>query len=712
MPKRLLMSWVSAAIVAAFGSIAAAQTPVCPTPLEGQPLKQPGVIRPVDGVLDTKLVVDLAAHKCVPVWNGSAWVPETMNLRTYGWPVPGQPDQLQWTFPGPTLRLRKTLLKDPSQPPSSTNPVVELGTVTRIGLYNQLPNNSYPYDECDPQTTTASDGKTVTLQPMSCFHGADVTNIHYHGTHTSPQPHHDFVLLNLFSSQQTDPPPPPADTYNQVGFYQTELDPLPWNQAPGTLWYHPHKHGSTAVQVLNGMAGAMLVEGAFDLWLDSLYGVDSSSDPQLEAFEKVMVIEQIQEDLNYITGNGAAQPIVNGQAVPLVTMRPGEIQRWRLIAATMQASAALTITFPDTVTVRQIAQDGVQFVWENYVRQPLVTTDPTTGIQTYTIAPGQRGDFLVQAKNNMPTAKRDVTFDLMVEGIEADIKKILQDRVNPDQPPPLPEGVGPGTGPGSRRGGGQGRNAGAKAAPAAKATPPGLFSVQITGNPVTMNFPLAPPNPACVNPPVAKECWPRTPSYLADLPETKQLRTVGFSMRDPNTGVCTKNGNKANSFWIDRTQFQEGCANITMELGDVEEWSITNDSPLPHPFHIHINPFQLLSNGSKSYSPPYVWMDTIPLAVGAKCPTGSTDPACPVNCNQLATVKIRQRYDDFTGPYVIHCHFLGHEDRGMMLGVQTVCDDDPTAWGRPQLLSADNCSIPEPALPACDPALAGAHHHH
>ena len=32
-------------------------------------------------------------------------------------------------------------------------------------------------------------------------------------------------------------------------------------QAPGTHWYHAHKHGSTALNVSNGMAGAFIIEG-------------------------------------------------------------------------------------------------------------------------------------------------------------------------------------------------------------------------------------------------------------------------------------------------------------------------------------------------------------------------------------------------------------------------------------------------------------------
>ncbi len=43
-------------------------------------------------------------------------------------------------------------------------------------------------------------------------------------------------------------------------------------------------------------------------------------------------------------------------------------------------------------------------------------------------------------------------------------------------------------------------------------------------------------------------------------------------------------------------------------------------------------------------------------------------------CTQKSdSVLIRQAFKDYSGAYVIHCHFLGHEDRGMMWNVQTVC---------------------------------------
>ena len=47
-------------------------------------------------------------------------------------------------------------------------------------------------------------------------------------------------------------PPPPGSTSPIMG------------QSPGTHWYHAHKHGSTAINVANGMTGAFIIEGQYD----------------------------------------------------------------------------------------------------------------------------------------------------------------------------------------------------------------------------------------------------------------------------------------------------------------------------------------------------------------------------------------------------------------------------------------------------------------
>ena len=50
-----------------------------------------------------------------------------------------------------------------------------------------------------------------------------------------------------------------------------ETRALEMGQAPGTHWYHAHKHGSTTIDVANGMTGAFIIEGGYDDALNSFY---------------------------------------------------------------------------------------------------------------------------------------------------------------------------------------------------------------------------------------------------------------------------------------------------------------------------------------------------------------------------------------------------------------------------------------------------------
>ena len=45
---------------------------------------------------------------------------------------------------------------------------------------------------------------------------------------------------------------------------------------------------------------------------------------------------------------------------------------------------------------------------------------------------------------------------------------------------------------------------------------------------------------------------------------------------------------------INGKQFDEGMIDQTMLLGATEEWTLYNDGGAAHPFHIHINPFQVV----------------------------------------------------------------------------------------------------------------------
>jgi hypothetical protein len=75
-------------------------------------------------------------------------------------------------------------------------------------------------------------------------------------------------------------------------------------------------------------------------------------------------------------------------------------------------------------------------------------------------------------------------------------------------------------------------------------------------------------------------------------------------------------------------------------------------------------------------------MDTLTLPAAAVVPKDApTEVTAPVTITS-APFTMRQRYEDFTGLYVLHCHFLGHEDRGMMFAVQTICGPNTPGQGK------------------------------
>jgi L-ascorbate oxidase len=112
-----------------------------------------------------------------------------------------------------------------------------------------------------------------------------------------------------------------------------------------------------------------------------------------------------------------------------------------------------------------------------------------------------------------------------------------------------------------------------------------------------------------------------------------------------------------------------------MPLDGLQEWVLENyTTVIAHPFHIHVNPFQIIGifsptqTQNKSFTPSreFIWQDVIaipPADIGAD---GTITPG---------RVVIRQAYPDFAGTFVLHCHILAHEDRGMMQLVRIVPRD-------------------------------------
>ena len=128
----------------------------------------------------------------------------------------------------------------------------------------------------------------------------------------------------------------------------------------------------------------------------------------------------------------------------------------------------------------------------------------------------------------------------------------------------------------------------------------------------------------------------------------------------------------AGGFHIDGKPFDADRVDQTVELGAIEEWTIRNASGLMHPFHIHINPFQLTHvNGEPVDEPGY--FDTYPVD-----PNGS--------------ITFRTHFMDFTGKSFFHCHLVLHSDIGMM-GVFEVVRRRRGPWARDEVGYDPLCEI-------------------
>ena len=597
--------------------------------------------------------------------------------------------------PGPTLRA-------------------QLGDMVEISFLNKIDDRLFPYSfvtdsppgssdfGCDKSGTR--DPKTGIILPYpgndkfpNCFHGSSTANIHFHGTHTSPDGLGDNVLVQVLPQLNPD-----SSTFDQIfnsGKIPQKWSDLPINyqkqqmdlikaydkdataaalknklrppdslyeadqkminagqwpqylmgafpnffqipdyssgnygagQAPGTHWYHAHKHGSTALHIRNGLAGALIIEssqeGGYDDVIRKFYGWDTyENHEKIFVFQEYDPIQNLERSPRGATapvnpGKGSFQILVNGQLTPTITMQPGEVQLWRLINATEGNGPGIiknTLFQTPGFTFKQTAQDGVQFSPANYTNQPFLNVKAPNGLVPggLTLAAGNRADILVQA----PTTPGVVAF----------------------------------------------KSGGAT-----------VFFVNVVGAAVSLPKGAFP----------AK--WAEMPKFLNDLPRPglndaiNQNSPVKFQWENGRAGQgllpATPLGFPPH-FMINDKQFNEtgDVVDQCMPLNGLQDWVLENYTALAHPFHIHINPFQVLRidtpTGRDQYSQyrpasDFVWQDVIaiPPASISKNAAGQITNVTP------GRVVIRQTYLDFTGTYVLHCHILAHEDRGMMQLVRVV----------------------------------------
>lgn len=583
-------------------------------------------------------------------------------------------------------------------------PVVDLypGETFRLTLNNKL----------DPKDPSCPSGKGA-HNGGHCF---NTTNMHTHGLWISPSGNSDNVLLSIKPGVS----------------FQYEYN-IPVDHPAGTFWYHPHLHGSTALQVSSGMAGPLIIRGtrypkvSGNLFqhgdLDTLLQNPKASSPQ-PIRERVLVFQQIayacrepgsngkpgailvDKQGNWVCKPGSQYPSekvgqieaydqfgvadnntvwnqsgrytsINGVVMPnFRQVKAGALERWRLVHAgvrdsiNLQFRKAIPQAMSDTYQpgslkaraeqVDRVCQGGVlpQFsVASDGLTRAAVTLQEKTLLQ-----PGYREDLLMvfpspgiycvidsdldpsQTVDTQEHSRELLGYIEVVAGdTGTDLAKVKEDKLNSALEAWVKDWL--------------------------------LASAD--------RF-----MPADVKPQITKDLQDGLKlSAFVDHPSVKAAevtgsQTLGFNIDTKAKPVRFEIGNLSQNAatgkyqLADASPYSVATVNRVLTLGGVDEWTLTSFLA-GHPFHIHVNPFQVVSVqkcGKTSCTQPGDWQDL------------TQDPASQyygmagrwrdtLFVEQDVVVKTRTRYQRYIGEYVLHCHILDHEDEGMMQNVMVALPD-------------------------------------
>lgn len=570
----------------------------------------------------------------------------------------------------------------------------------RVDLHNRLTKSAYhSISESDPNEVCSCTDTVTGEDCASHAHGAgstcactnsagdachvfdfNTTNLHFHGAHVRP----DFAAgggcteTDDLRCRTCDHDPSTGsrgcffadDVISRVApgegvQHRYDLDEDGTHHA-GLSWYHPHIHGSTAIQVAGGAAGAWIVRGH----LDEIEGIKNAK-------ERVMVLttppttftplaegESCDEDhltfddfatLNATPGKNAQANLINGLSRPRLIMPPGQIERWRIVDASFLDEIQIVIfrgkdsdcgsldLAAGPVALTQIGRDGLP------LSKPADGADWPFAPPYIFMSSGYRVEALLDGS---ALAHGDTLCVMGARALQAD-----------------------GTG-----------TTGAPVGTTELPTPEQILKAASNGDLLAIvNVTDAAGAPSETKMPDLAEVAAEAPSMAlaggsvdalarcaqaeaeTDVDAIDQLAALWMLFYNTEgldkCGFDDHNINAKNFESTDRTTYPY---DRVLKKGAVDHWRLVSGFD-GHPFHIHINPYlvcPLPPAGSadpraagRLFEPPFAhWRDTYLV-------------------NLDRTVDVLTEYRAFAGTYVYHCHKLTHEDHGMMEIVH-VCDPD------------------------------------
>ncbi|MFJ9991550.1 multicopper oxidase family protein [Pseudomonas putida] len=559
------------------------------------------------------------------------------------------------------LRSYTGLNIGPGQPLVAPTIEVMPGDTVRLNLDNRLP--------ADP---TCLDHGHAPNKPH-CFNG---TNLHTHGLWINPAGNSDNVLLSI----------------NPGVKFEYEYN-IPADHPAGTFWYHTHRHGSTAMQVASGMAGALIVRGDRPPTLNRNGDLDTLLKPIAgQPFtERLLVLQQIPYacgDREHGLPEGALQwqckpgqvglvesyeqfgagawnasgrfTSINGEVQPTFTnARAGQVERWRVIHAGVRDTINLSVyKMTDGPGIGAKGKAAVAALAERCTGEPVpfhvVADDGLTlakaRLQKHSVLQtGYRNDLLMVFPEAGTYCVVDEEFAATGSiNLEANDRQVL--------------GV----------------------VEVGEGTPVGDIARHLTEQLVL----------------AAQSAYsePMRAQVIEDLRDNLKLtRFTPHKDIAADERVAEKqklvffidNSVSPPSFEVGNTlddvkPYDPAVIDRTLVLGQAQQWELQSGLA-NHPFHIHVNPFQIdriMSPDNVDLSAPGArdsdgddqyaglkgtWKDTLMIKGPAQAGGGRY------------TVYVSTRYQRYIGDFVLHCHILDHEDQGMMENVRIVVPDGAPA---------------------------------
>lgn len=519
------------------------------------------------------------------------------------------------------------------------------GQTVRIGLQNQLP----------AEPNCGSGGINV----PHCF---NTTNLHSHGLWVSPTGNSDNVLLSLLPGVS----------------FEYEYN-VPDDHPAGTFWYHPHRHGSTSMQVGSGMAGMLIIRG------DRVPKADGSNgdlDVLLKPFaprtrddySEEMLIQQIPYACFDAARNIEVDPVtkrwvckdgqvaeiedfkkqmtggvwkasgryssINGYVRPTLPMTAGRLYRWRFVHAGVRESIALRIRKIGDVSKLQASAGSSE----------------------------ERADEVAKACTGTEVS----LFEVAADGLtRSDIfqKNVLylQSGYRSDILFSLPE--------------------------------TGSYCVYDDGATATGSISAAPENPKVLaiiqadgGRPVADqkmfmqaELRRSAQSFPTDVRDeiVRDIGNMKLTRFIPHRSIDKAEIDRSGlaeigidfnivgtDFMVNGKPYDPNVMSHTLILHKAQAWRLSSSGG-SHPFHIHVNPFQIVSIRKKGPD----GQPTGPELVDGQYLGMLNTWKDTIFVQSDVVIQTYTRYQRYIGEFVLHCHILDHEDQGMMQNVEVVLPD-------------------------------------